>query len=196
MDSLYLKARDDLLTAGSEDCQQFFVDNNYLLELAYYKLFHQDVIDARKIFLSLTNSDIRAHWGAFLSSVCAKNVSGYPSYFELRNFFEIDFNIMFNYYLGDYIEEICKYADWLVTINPEVYKYIGRVFIKNKYPDFGLFFLENGLNFFYNDPELHYLLAEYYLSVSDKLNALKYVKNCLKVLPKYYPAEKLLKELT
>ena len=196
MDLLYIKARENLLTAGSDDCQEFFVKNNCLLELAYYNLFHQDTLNARKIFLSLTDFDIRAHWGAFITSICDKNVSGYPSYLELRNFFEIDFNIMFNYYLGDYIEEICKYADWFVTINPEVYKYIGRVFIKNKYPDFGLFFLERGVNFFYNDPELHYLFAEYYLSVSDNSNAKKYAESCLKVLPEYYPAEKIFDELT
>ena len=68
--------------------------------------------------------------------------------------------------------------------------------MKNKYYDFGLDFLERGINSFYNDPELHYLLAEYYMSVSDKEKAAKYLQSCLKVLPEYYPAEKMIKELS
>ncbi|MBR6099279.1 hypothetical protein IKP85_05985 [bacterium] len=192
----YLKAKEELVTAGSDDCQQFFAENGYKLELAYYNLFHQNIPGARKIFLSLSEHDIRAHWGAFFSSLCQGKVEGYSSYLELRNFYEIDFNILFKYYLGNYVEEVCKYIDWLAVSNPEIYKYTGRVFMKNKYYDFGLYFLERGISSFYNDPELHYLLAEYYMSVSDREKAAKYLQSCLKVLPEYYPAEKMIKELS
>lgn len=195
MDSLYLNAKKELLTACSDDFQGFFEQNGYRLEFAYYKLFHQNAQVARKIFLTLADSDIRAHWGAFIASVCAKNIAGYPSYFELRNFFEIDFNILFSYYLGDYIEEICKYADWFITINPECYKYIGRVFFKRGYSEFGLFYLEQAKNCFYNDPELHYLFAEYYLSIQDYQKADKYINSCLRILPGYYPAIKIKERL-
>ena len=196
MGLLYLKAKEELLTASSDDCRQFFAENGYKLELAYYNLLHQKIDEARKIFLSLSQYDIRAHWGAFFSSLCQGKIEGYSSYLELRNFYEIDLNILFAYYLGNYIEEICKYIDWLAVTNPEIYKYTGRVFLKNKYYDFGLYFLERGISSFYNDPELHYLLAEYYWSVSETEKAVKYLKSCLEVLPEYYPAEKMLKELS
>ena len=192
---LYIKAKTELLTAGSDDCQQFFVSNGCVLELAYFNLLHQNLGEAEKLFLSIQEEDIRAHWGAFFSSLCSGSVKGFASYLELRNFFEIDFNLLFLYYLGDYVEEICKYTDWLAVTNPEMYKYIGRVFMKNKYVDFGMYFLEKGLNYFYKDPELHYLLAEHYLSISDKEKSLKYINSCIQVLPGYYPAEKLRKEL-
>lgn len=196
MDLLYLKAKKELLTASGDNCQQFFEQNNCILELAYFRLYHQEPMLAYKLFMSLAESDIRAHWGAFLASICAKKISGYPSYLELRNFFEIDLNIMFAYYLGDYIEEICNYSDWLVTINSEVYKYIGRVFFKNNYMNLGFYFLKRALDYFYNDPELHYLLAEYHLTNEEKDEALKYAKSCLKVLPEYFPAINLIQNLT
>lgn len=189
--ALYEKAKQELLTASNEGCRQFFVSNNCNLELAYSYLLAQEPQKAQKLFLSLIECDIRAHWGAFLTSLCCEKIEGYVSYLELRNFFEIDFNLFFANYLGAYIESVCKYADWLAVTNPEIYKYIGRVFLKNGYVDFGLFYLEKGINSFYNDPELHYLLAEYFYSIFDYQKSLKYVKSCIGVLPGYYPAEKL-----
>lgn len=193
--ALYKKAKLELLTAPNRDCQQFFASNNCELELAYSYLLANEPQKAHELFLSLVEEDIRAHWGAFIASLCSGKVEGYASYLELRNFFEIDFNLFFINYLGNYIEEICKYADWLAVTNPEIYKYIGRVFLKNEYIDFGLYFLQKGFDYFYNDPELHYLLAEYYYSTSEYEKSLKYVKSCLGVLPEYYPAEKLYNKL-
>lgn len=71
---------------------------------------------------------------------------------------EIDLNFLMKYYKGEYVENIIKYSDWLCTINPEVHKYIGRVFLKCGYEQEGLYFLKQAEDYFYNDPELHYLL--------------------------------------
>lgn len=193
--TLYTKALKELFTAGKGDCKQFFASNNCVLELAYYNLYNQNPEEAKRLFQTLIEEDIRAHWGMFFTTLCTGKLAGYPSYFELRNFFEIDFNILFTYYLGQYIEEICKSSDWLSVTNPEIYKYIGRVFLKNGYEEYGLYFLEKAKENFYKDPELHYLFAEYFNSTDQKDKALKFAKSCLEILPRYYPAEKLLKEL-
>ena len=193
--SEYIKAREELLTAGSPACQQFFADNGYVLEDAYSELIFGSPERAKKVFLSIAEHDIRAHWGAFLSSMCMGKLEGYPSYMELRNFFEIDLQLLFTYYMGNYVENICNYSDWLFTINPEVYKYIGRVFLKNNYADIGISFLKRGKDKFFNDPELHYLLAEYYFNVNNYESAREYVNNCLTILPEYYPAVRLSQKL-
>ncbi|MEE3349770.1 MAG: hypothetical protein VZR09_07000 [Candidatus Gastranaerophilaceae bacterium] len=193
--SEYLKAREELLTAGNPACQQFFADNGYVLEYAYAELIFGNPEQAKKIFLSIAGHDIRAHWGAFLSSMCMGKLEGYPSYMELRNFFEIDLQLLFTYYIGNYVENICNYSDWLFTINPEIYKYIGRVFLKNDYIDIGLNFLKRGKDKFFNDPELHYLLAEYYFRTNKHESAEEYINNCLMILPEYYPAISLRQKL-
>lgn len=193
--SEYLKAREELLTAGNPACQQFFADNGCVLEYAYAELIFGNPEQAKKIFLSVAGHDIRAHWGAFLSSMCMGKLEGYPSYMELRNFFEIDLQLLFTYYMGNYVENICNYSDWLFTINPEIYKYIGRVFLKNDYIDIGLNFLKRGKDKFFNDPELHYLLAEYYFRTNKRESAEEYINNCLMILPEYYPAVSLRQKL-
>ena len=147
MDLTYIKARDELLNDDGGTCRQFFSANGYVLETAYYDLLHKRADDAYKTFLSIINTDIRAHWGAFIS--------------------------------------------WLRTINPEVYKFIGRVFLKNGYDDIGLSFLDAGKDYMYNDPELHFLFAEYYMKQKDFKNAENSVDACLSILPEYFPAARL-----
>ncbi len=195
MDLEYIKAREELLTAGNPACQQFFADNGYLLESAYAELFLGSCEKSKKMFLNIIDFDVRAHWGAFFASMCSGRIEGYPTYMELRNFFEIDFQVLFNYYLGNYVENICKYDEWLFSINPEIYKYIGRVFLKNNYDNFGIVFLKKGKDKFFNDPELHYLLAEYYFNTKDYVLAQEYVDSCLRILPEYYPAVRMHQKL-
>lgn len=192
---LYEKAKEEMLTASGEDCQHFFVKNNCLLELGYWELLHENPTKADKIFKKICDSDIRASWGLFISALARGEVTDYPTYFELRNFLEIDLNIFLTYCLGDYVENIIKYADWLYTINPEVHKFIGRVFLKNGFEEYGLFFLNRAKDYFFTDPELHYLLAEYYAQNNDTEKTKDAIRDCLNILPGYYPALALQEKL-
>ena len=187
----FSEAKIKLLTDTGDICQQFFIENNNVLELAYYELLHKNCIDAEYLFQSIEDGNIRAKWGTFIAPLCRGYLSKYPTYIEIRSFFEIDIQLLLNYYLGDYVEEICKYMDILYTINPEIYKYMGRVFIKNNYLELGIAYLRQGKDKFYNDPELHYLIAEYYYNLKDYRKALVYIEKCLDILPEYFPARKM-----
>lgn len=191
----YKKAKEKLLTSLDAGCQQFFIKKGYILENAYCELLSDRLEKAENLFLTLKENDIRAHWAYFMISMIKENIKEYPSYFELRNFLEIDLNIMLHYFKGDYVEKIIRYADFMFTINPEVHKYIGRVFYNNGYIEQGMFFLERAKNYFYHDPELHYLLAYIYYNKNDFQKCEKALNDCLYVLPKYFPAENLLKKI-
>lgn len=191
----YQKAKEELLTGKINDCQQFFVKNGYMLELAYAKLLCEDVEGAKKLFSAIENNDIRAHWALFMISLIEGEAQEYPSYFELRNFLEIDLNILITYYKGDYVEKIIRYADYMYTINPEVHKFIGRVLYNNGLVEQGLFFLNRAKSYFYHDPELHYLLGYIYFSQGKLDEAQKALENGLRILPEYYPTENLLKNI-
>lgn len=191
----YQKAKEELLTGKIDDCQQFFVKNGYMLELAYAKLLCEDVEGAKKLFSAIENNDIRAHWALFMISLIEGEAQEYPSYFELRNFLEIDLNILITYYKGDYVEKIIRYADYMYTINPEVHKFIGRVLYNNGLVEQGLFFLNRAKSYFYHDPELHYLLGYIYFSQGKLDEAQKALENGLRILPEYYPTENLLKNI-
>ncbi len=193
--NLYQKALEEMLTASSDDCQHFFVENNCTLELAYWELLHKNTQKASELFAAISDFDIRAHWGVFISNLVQGEAKGYPTYFELRNFFEIDLNLFFTYYLGNYIENIIRYIDWLFTINPEILKFTGRTFLVNGYEKYGLMFLLRAKEYFFNDPELHYLLAEYYTKENDIKSAQEALLNCLNILPAYFPALTLQRKL-
>lgn len=193
--NVYEKEKEKLLTSLDRDCQQFFLQKGYPLELGYSKLLDDDLKEAKKIFESIKEKDIRANWGLFMISLIEEDVKFYPTYFELRNFLEIDLNILMHYFKGDYVEKIIKYADFMFTINPEVHKFIGRVLYNNGYEEQAMFFLNRAKSYFYTDPELHYLLGYIYYNKNDFENSKKSLTDCLNILPKYFPAIDLMKKI-
>ena len=184
----YKKAKQKLLFNLDSGCQQFFASSPYSLEYAYCCLINEDLEGSKKVLKTVRDSDIRAHWLYFLISLIELSANGYPTYFELRNFLEIDLNILLHYYKGDYVENILRYSDSLYNINPETYKFIGRVLYNNGYEEQAKFFLDKAKNYFYNDPELHYLIAFIHFNKNEYENAVKSLDNCLNILPKYFPA--------
>ncbi len=195
MELNYKIAKEKLLASELKGCRQFFEKNDYILESAYCYLLENDLITAKEYFARTAEKDIRGNWGVFLCDLINGKISNYPTYFQLRNFLEIDLNILIRYYKGEYVENIIKYADWLSTINPEVHKYIGRVLLKTGYEKEGLYFLKQAESYFYHDPELHYLLAEYYFYKNEIENTINYIGKCLGVLPGYFPAINLQRKL-
>lgn len=195
MDLNYKNAKQKLLTDLDKDCQQFFIKKGYMLENAYYELLSDNINKAKMLFDAIKDYDIRAHWASFMISMINSDIREYPSYFEIRNFLEIDLNILLHYFKGDYVQNIIGYSDFLFTINPEVHKFIGRVFHNNGYPEQCMFFLEKAKNYFYHDPELHYLLADIYYHGGDFRKAEKALNECLYILPGYFPAVNLLKKI-
>lgn len=195
MNSDYKKTVNKLLASDINGCRQFFMNNGYTLEEAYCNILEDNLAEAKRLFFSIEDKDIRAKWGVFLCGLISGKIEGYPSYFALRNFLEIDLNLLTMYYKGEYVENIVKYADWLYTINPEVHKFIGRVFLNNHLEEYGMAFLLKAKDYFYNDPELHYLLAEQYFKQNNIPECKKAIENCLNVLPEYFPAIQLQKKL-
>ena len=191
----YKKAKEKFLASDINGCQKFFADNNYILELAYCEIITDNLDNAKSLFYSIRNQDIRAQWGMFLIAMIELNVRTYPTYFELRNFLEIDLNILINNFKGEYVENILRYADFMSKINPEVYKFIGRVFYNNSFKKEGMYLFEKAKDVFYQDPELHYLLAVGHFEGGRKDMALHYAQTCQEVLPEYCPAVKLEREL-
>lgn len=161
------------------------------LELAYRDLVKDDLKKAKKRFDSLASRDVRAKWGLFLVNLIEGSVVRYPTYFEIRNFLELDIQMLIDNGKGDYVQKIARYADFLFSINPETYKFFARVFAANDLIAQAKFFLELGHSRFYNDPELHYLIADINLAEGKCDAALWAIENCLKILPNYHPAKTL-----
>ena len=57
-------------------------------------------------------------------------------------------------------------------------------------------YLEKSLKVFYNDPELHFLIAKYYINAHEYEDADRHIEECLRILPDYYPAKILQKDIS
>ena len=83
----------------------------------------------------------------------------------------------------------------MFTINPEVYKFIGRVFLNNDLKPQALFFLNRARDNFYQDPELHYIYAQIFREENNLEQCRRALLACLEILPGYAPAVDLLKKI-
>lgn len=190
----YEQVKKDFLSGRIKGCRAFFEQNKYYTEAGYCYIILDKLEKAQQMFEYAVKYDIRAHWGLFLLQLLSGKISRQPTYFEVRNFLEIDLNILILYCKGDYVERIIRYADFMAFYNPECYKFIGRAFWANDLIPAAMFFLRRAKDKLYNDPELHYLLAYIYYSKENNMaKSIKALETCLNILPKYAPASKLLK---
>ena len=76
----------------------FFSKNNNLefkqrsVEYAYLLLLQDELKSAQAIFDSIDSP--RARWGSVLTEVLLGYIENRPSYFEIRNFYEIDLDFL------------------------------------------------------------------------------------------------------
>ncbi len=161
------------------------------IESAYLLILNNDLKSAQAIFESLDSP--RALWGKAFVDILIGYIERMPTYFEIRNFLEIDLDFLVKNEKLDYIEQILGSLEHLININQETYKYVARVFFENKLYNVAKEYLDKSQGIFYNDPELHFLFAKYYINIRDYELASKHIEACLSILPDYYPA-KLLKE--
>lgn len=185
----------ELLGKGEgEKVKEFFRKEDYPLEYAY-SLFLTGNLDYAQVILRDIEST-RADWLLKLISAINGCLTEYPTYFQIRNFLEIDVSMMLLSGQNENVQKIINISNIFQGINSETYKCLGRVLLKHNYLNSSKAFLDKSLDDYYNDVELHYLFVEYYLQINDLKNAKESVEKCLKINPKYYPAlrtEKLLK---
>lgn len=164
------------------------------VEHAYFAILNNDLLTAQALFESLDSP--RARWGKALTDILLGYIEKYPTYFEIRNFLEIDLDFLIKNEKIEYVELLLGSIELLSDINQETYKYVGRVMFENRLYKAAREFFEKSKNIFYNDPELHFLFAKYYLKTRDYEKADFYLDECLNIIPDYYPAKILQKEIS
>lgn len=190
----YEQIKEQFLSGNSDGCEAFFEKNGFYVEAGYCCIVLDKLEKAWNMFAKASLSDIRGHWGLVLLQMLAGKVTLNPTYFEIRNFLEIDLSIFIKYCKAGYINEILRFSDFMAYYNAETFKYIGRAFWVNNFIPAAMFFLRKAKDRFYNDPELHYLIAYIsYYNDKDLKQAEKSLKTCLEILPEYAPANALLR---
>ena len=183
----------NLFLSGDLDSnlENFFEQNNFMLEFAYCKLLSGDLETAEKTFGEISSQDLRGDWGKKLIQFINGYISQVPSYFQIRNFLEIDLNLLLQAGKAEYVENIINGSDLFYSINPESYKFIARVMLNNDFTDVALYYLNKAKDKFFYDPEMHLMLAHCYIRRDEKDKAREAIKHCLSILPEYFPAKKI-----
>ena len=182
--------------SGDYSGEKFFRENDCFLEYGYCKFLQGKLDEAKQSFDKIKSFDFRASWALKLIQFILSSNITMPSYFQIRNFLEIDLNLLLQAGQAEFIENILKYSDLLYKINPETYKFISRVMLNNNFEDVAIYYLMKAKDKFYYDPEMHFMLANCYIKKGDKSLAKESLKVCLSILPRYYPAKKLLDSLS
>lgn len=157
------------------------------IEHAYLAILNDELDVAVQIFSKIDSP--RALWGKILVDILKGYLPEFPTYFQIRNFFEIDLDMLLKNEKISYVEQVLGSLDILSTINQEIFKYTARVMYVNRLYSAALKYMNKSKKIYYNDAELHFMLAKYYLHVNDYEQALFYTEECLKLIPDYYPAD-------
>lgn len=181
------------LESGITDSKDFFRKNGNILEYGYCLILDGNLSEAERVLRTVES--LRADWAVKLIPFMRGHVEILPSYFQIRNFLEIDINLLILAKQTESISYILGGADILYSVNCESYKYIARVMMNNGFYDISKNYLDEARTKTYNDPELHFMYCLYYLKEQDFPNALKSIEECLKILPEYYPAIKIKENL-
>ncbi len=156
------------------------------IEHAYLAILNDDLSLAEEIFSS--NDSPRARWGEILAAVLSGYVDIYPTYFQIRNFLEIDLDFLLKNEKLDYVEQLLGALEFFSGINQETYKFAARVMYENNLLSAAYNYMLKSKEIYYNDAELQFMLARYFLRVHDIEEAYFYINECLKLIQDYYPA--------
>ncbi len=166
---------------------------DYPLEYAY-AAFLAGNFELAKSILATVDS-IRANWLKELILLMTAKKMEAVTYFQIRNFLELDIDLFIKAQKINYLEKLLGYSEVLSEVNKESYKLIGRILFNNHLRSLAKFYLDKYKDEIYYDPELHFIYSKFYLEEENFKLALSSINQCLLVLPEYFPAKKLKQEI-
>lgn len=165
----------------------------YPLETAYALFLSGNLIEAEILLHNIDS--IRSNWLKELISLIKTDGMPNVTYFQVRNFLELDIDLLIRAQKTNYLEKLLAYAVILTEVNKETYKLISRVLFNNNLISLAKYYFDLYKDVVFYDPELHFMYAKYYILKKEYQNALKSINYCLEVLPEYFPARKLKQEI-
>ncbi len=135
------------------------------------------------------------NWSLTLFGMISRQLQTYPTSFQVRNHIEADIHNLITAMQFDYLENLLSYADFLIQINPESYKFLGRSLMHSGWVDRASEYLLKGQKTLPNDPEIYFHLGEYSEKKELFEDARIMLHQCLLISPTYQPAKDILKRL-
>lgn len=185
-----------LLEKNPDSAFENFNNAGNIYGCAYSKFLDGDIEEAKILLSLIKDSSPAADWLFSLTGLLCNDFKFTPTYFQIRNFYEQDLEMLLMYKQYKIAEEIIKLNSYLETFNREIYKYSARVLANNKQYEMSKKLLLKSLNISYKDPETHFLLGEIYEKENNRTEAELYYRRAIEVNNEYFPASLKLKDLS
>ena len=190
------KAKTAMQNIEPEKAIVYFNKAENLFGCAYVKFLTGELDEAKIILTLIKGSSPAANWlFNIINIILDDDTNIIPTYFQIRNYYEQDLEMLFKYHQTEIIEKIIKKITYLEKFNREIYKYTARVLLNNNQTDAAKKFIELSLNISYNDPETHYIYGMIYEKKNEIEKAKAEYKKTLEVSAGYKPAEIKLRDL-
>lgn len=172
--------------------QDYFNKANNVYGCAYCEFLKGNLKETKAYLMIEKEPSIASNWLNYLCEILQNNFACYTTYFQIRNFYEQDLEMLFKYDQKNFINKILHLGNILGKYNGEIHKFNGRVLKNNGYLDYAEECLLKSVDVCYNDPETHYLLGELYEEKGNLQRAKAEYQKAIDVNNGYYPAIKKL----
>ena len=152
--------------------------------------------NAKNIWSQIKIDTSASLWGKSLIQFIELYVTDIPTFFQIRAFLEVDLDALLKANLITYCENIVNGTHLFAKNNQESFKFVARAFLNNQYFEIAETFLNRAKDICYIDPEVHFMLAKCYQRQGNKDKTIKSLITCLEKGYGYYPAKKMLEEIT
>ncbi len=185
-----------LIEIEPENAYEYFNRAENVAGCAYSKFIQGELQEAHILSTVVKNSSPIANWIFSITCILNNNMIVAPTYFQIRNFYEQDLEILFKYRQKEIAEELIKRNPYLENFNKEIYKYSARVLFNNQYYGQAKLLLLKSLEICYKDPETHFILGEIYEKQNNVERAKSYFKKAIESSGEYSPATRKLNLLS
>ena len=190
------KQAKELLNVGDYSPGTWFKANGHVLEYAYCLFLSGELDKALEQLEQIRHYNTRADWACkIINFIKSGQLEQYPTFLQTRNFLEIDLTLLIMSMNLEYANKLINMAPLFYNVCKESYKFIGRALYYCKHKELAYVYYKLAKDNFYNDGELHYLLGVYYYNESKKEQCKKSMKTCLRLVPEYKPAKKILEKM-
>ena len=188
----YYKALDLFYKKEYDKAFNLFKKLNLQYECGYCKLIQANLNEAKSIWENSKIDSPAIKWGLSLIELINLKIPYSLTFFLIRNCLERDLTLLIENKQLKYAENIISAEEFLTEYNTETPKFIGRVLIQQGYLEFGFDFLKKAKDICYTDPEVNYLIAEYYIYKLQFNNAASVLSETVQQNPHYFPASNML----
>ncbi len=194
-ESLKLLARVLFYEHKFERAEVLFKKLHMFAEYGYCKLYQNDKSSADKIWFAQEDTSPLILWTKALSGFLEKQPQRIPTFFQIRNFYETDLDMLMSLNMTKYAENLINSIQYFADVNLEVYKFTARVLFNHNYFGLAEKFIQTAKSYVYEDTELHFIEAQIRLSQHERMAAVRSLRNLLEFEPEYFPAKQLLNNI-